>query len=519
VSRANGQSDVVIGVDIGTTNAKSAAFDGRGEVLAEAEVEYPLHSPQPDRAEQDPDQVRDAVLHTLALVARALAERRIEVAGVAFSSAMHSLIGLDEAGRPLTPLVTFADNRAAAQVERIKREHDGLAIYHRTGTPIHAMSPLAKLLWFAECEPHTFGAVRSWVSVKEYVLLHLYGELMVDHSVAGATGLLNLERLDWDDDALALAGIPRGRLSRLVGTDHLCGPLRAGVARDLGLDRNVPVVIGASDGVLANVGVGAIRPETVACTIGTSGAVRVVLPEPRTDPAGRLFCYPLSAGRWVVGGATNNGGIVLRWVRDELFPDLSEIAAGSGRDPYEEIVALAEGVPAGSDGLIMLPYLSGERAPHWSSLPRGVLFGLRRSHGRGHIVRSVLEGIVYQLHAVVASLEEFGVRPQRFRAAGGFANSPLWRQIMADIFDRPIEIPDRWEGSLLGAAMHGRVVLGLAASLEEAVKVVRIGIVEEPIVEHAEAYRRIYPIFERLYDRLLPEFSALAALDEPRRPS
>jgi gluconokinase len=430
--------------------------------------------------------------------------------GVTLTSAMHTLIGVDGGGRPITPLLTFADNRAAAQAKRIKAQPDAPALYRRTGTPMHPMSPLAKLVWYREREAGTFAAVRHWLSVKEYLALYLFGELVVDHSVAAASGLLNLRALDWDADALALAGVTREQLATLVPTRHVCRGLRGEAAAEVGLDPATPVVIGASDGVLANLGVGALGPQIAACSVGTSAAVRVVLDEPRTDPHGRLFCYPLTEDRWSIGGATNNGGIVLRWVRDRLFPEVARAATAAGDDPYEALVGLTDGIAPGADGLIMLPYLTGERAPHWSSLPRGVLFGLQRHHGRGHVVRAVLEGIVFQLYAVLRSLEEFGIRPSEVRATGGFTRSPLWRQIMADVFDRPIATPAHAEGTSLGAAMLGRVALGLEESLESAARVVRVSQLERPIPEHAAAYRGAYEVFERLYERLLPEFEAAA---------
>jgi gluconokinase len=411
-----GDASAVIGVDIGTTSAKAVAFDESGAVVASAAAGLPLAGPLPDRAEQDPEEVRDATLRVLADAIRQVTDAEGEVEGLAFGGAMHSLVALARDGRPLTPAITFADNRAAAQAERLRHTSSGRSIHLRTGTPIHPMSPLAKLVWFRERDRQTFEAAARWVSLKEYVLLRLFGESVVDHSIAAATGLLNLERLDWDAETLDLVGLDRERLSPLVPTTEVRDDLAPQVARELGLRPDMPVVIGASDGVLANLGVGAIDPDTAVCTIGTSGAVRAMLPEPRADPDGRLFCYPLTEERWVVGGAINNGGIVLQWARDQLLPLVAQVAEREGRDAYEAIIALAEEVPAGSDGLIALPYLTGERAPHWGSSPRGVVFGLRRHHGRGHIVRALHANTAYAVMIVNLARKHWRL-PHRQRAA------------------------------------------------------------------------------------------------------
>lgn len=509
---ARGGATLIIGVDIGTTSVKAVSYDVEGRDHDAVEIEYPLDTSQPDQAVQDPDHVVASVLEALHRAVIAAGAHDASVAGVSFSSAMHGLMALDRRGRPLTPLLTFADSRAAEQADRIRRDLGGLEIYSRTGTPIHPMSPLVKLLWFREHDRAVFDAATSWLSIKEYLFLRLFGETITDHSIASATGLFNLTDLDWDPGALELVGVSADQLPQPVPTTHVCRGLSAEHAARLGLDRNTPFVVGASDGVLANLGVGAIDPDVVACSIGTSGAARVTLREPRTDPEGRVFCYVLTDDRWVVGGAISNGGIVLRWLRDELFPEIAQQARVLGREPYELLVEMAEEVPPGAGGLILLPYLTGERAPHWSSLPRGVLFGLRRQHRQAHVVRAVLEGVMFQLHWVIRLIESFGLEPREFRATGGFASSRLWRQIMADVFARPIAVPHHVEGSALGAALLGMWSLGLVSSLEVAKDTLRIAHVEQPIAEHVEVYAQLQQLFERIYESLRPEFSAMAEL-------
>jgi gluconokinase len=500
----------VVGVDIGTTSTKAVAYEPSGETLSREEREYPLRSPLPGRAEQDPEEIFEAVLDTLSAVARAVRERGGSVSGVSFSSAMHALIGLDEDYQPLTPSITYADNRASEQARRINDELDGLALHRRTGTPVHPMSPLAKLLWFREEDATTFRRAAKWVSVKEYVLFRLFGEFLVDHSIASATGLFNLERLDWDGGALDLLELGEDRLSRPVSTTHVVEGLSTELADRLGLDAGTPFVVGASDGTLANLGVGAMSPGMVACSIGTSGAVRTVIPHPRVDREGRLFCYALTEDRWVIGGPVNNGGVALRWLRDEVFTELAEAARRDRRDPYDRMMELAGEAPAGSGGLIFLPYLLGERAPYWNADARAVFFGLTFRHRRENMIRAVLEGVTYQLHAVSRVLEEVAGAPREIRATGNFSRSALWRQIMADVFGQEVVFPESPESSCLGAALLGMKALGIVQSLDVAQEAVKISLRHTSDPGNARVYEDLTQMFARLYHSLEPEFAALA---------
>jgi gluconokinase len=474
----------VLGVDIGTTSIKAAAFAPDGRELSRAEAAYPLLEPEPDRAEQDPETVVGAVLGAIEG-----ASRGVDLAGLALSSAMHSLLAVGEDDRPLTPIVTWADNRAAEQAERLRREHPDL--HARTGTPAHPMAPLPKLMWFAEHEPELFARARRWVGVKALVLHRLTGEWAIDHSVASGSGLLALERLDWDEEALPLAGISAEQLPRLVPVTEQ-------------LDS---VVVGAGDGPLANLGVGAVRPGVAACSIGTSGALRLVVERPAIDPAGRLFCYAATPGRWVVGGAISNGGSVLEWAHAALAPELS----------VEELLALAADVPAGSDGLVMLPYLLSERAPHWSTIPRGAYVGLTQAHRRGHLVRAALEGVCQQLALVLASMRDAGHEVREVRATGGFARSPLWRQMLADALGMPVGFPAGDEGSVFGAALLGMQALGLIDSVDVADDLLGVRDVVEPDPAAAAVLAARVPLFADLYDALLPAFTTLRSGPPPRR--
>jgi gluconokinase len=396
-------------------------------------------------------------------------------------------------------VITWADTRAATEAERLRSEHPDL--HDRTGTPLHPMAPVAKLVWFREREPKTFAAAALWGGLKELVVQRLTGTWALDHSCASGTGLMSLERLDWDRQALDVSGVGADRLGGLVPTTHVF-ELSADAAETTGLPAGTPVVAGGGDGPLANLGVGAVRPGVAACSIGTSGALRLVVERPAVDPRRRVFCYALTPGRWVVGGAINNGGMVLQWAGEALAPDLGEHAA-------EELVALAAEAPAGSDGLIMLPYLLSERAPHWSPLPRGAYVGLTRHHRREHLVRAAMEGVCQQLALVLESMRDAGSEVREVRATGGFARSALWRQMLADALGMPVGFPAGHEGSAFGAALLGMLALDLVESIDVAADVVRIEDLVEPDPAAAATYAAALPTFAALYDALEPAFRAL----------
>lgn len=507
-----------IGVDIGTTSTKVVVYAAtgreRGKVLGQHAIEYPLRIPVPGAAEQDPERIFQAVvgaLHGAVMDARVAGQ---DVACVAFSAAMHSVIAVDAHDRPLTPSYTWADNRAAPWALRVNSEHDGLGIYRRTGTPIHPMSPLIKLLWLRETAPDVWKSARRFVGIKELVVRRLCGEWVVDHSIASATGLFDLVRLDWDDGALALAGLDASRLSTLVPTTHRLKLIDAAQAHALGLVADTPIVVGANDGVLSNLGVGAIERGAVALTIGTSGAMRTVVDAPRTDPEGRTFCYALTEKHWVVGGPVNNGGIVLRWVRDEFAAAETETAKRLGIDPYEVLTHIAARIPPGAGGLLFHPYLAGERAPLWNADLRGSFFGLAMHHRKEHMIRAVLEGVVMNLHTILPAVEALIGRTQVIKATGGFARSPLWRQMLADVFDRTVVVPESIESSCFGAAMLGLFAIGAMRSLDEVAPLIGATCEHRPDPEAAAVYARLAPIFAAIPRQLAEQYRAITAFQQ-----
>ncbi|WP_411348393.1 gluconokinase [Paenibacillus sp. WLX2291] len=500
----------MIGVDIGTTSTKSVLFEENGTVITSANIGYPLHTPTPSTAEQDPDQILRAVMDTIASVMTQSGTSAEQILFVSFSSAMHSLIAVDEQGTPLTNCITWADNRSADYARRLKEEHNGHEIYLRTGTPIHPMSPLSKLMWMREEQQDIFNAAHKFISIKEYVFFRLFGTYVIDHSIASCTGLLHLQQLDWDREALELAGVTPERLSTLVPTTHSVEGLHAEAASAMNLSVSTPFIVGASDGVLSNLGVGAIDPGVVAVTIGTSGAIRTVVDKPLTDQKGRIFCYALTEDKWVIGGPVNNGGMLFRWVRDEFAASEVETAKRLGIDSYDVLTRIAEQVPAGSEGLLFHPYLTGERAPLWNPDARGSFIGLTMKHRKEHMIRSVLEGVIFNLYTVMLAMKEQIGHPAKIHATGGFARSPLWRQMMADIFDQDVVVPESIESSCLGAVVLGLYGTGRIPSLDIVNEMIGSTHAHAPKPEHTHVYHQLLPIYVSIFRSLEQQYSALA---------
>ncbi|MTJ80348.1 MAG: gluconokinase [Telmatospirillum sp.] len=501
-------STFMMGVDIGTTSTKAVLFTEEGRVVAQHAIEYPLFTPVPGAGEQDPETILEAVFGA---VRHALdkADVKGRISHVAFSAAMHSLIAVDADGQPLTRSITWMDTRASAWARRLSTDMDGHAIYLRTGTPIHPMSPLVKLLWLKAEHPDLFSRAARFVGIKEYVFYRLFGRWLVDHSIASATGLFNLADRTWDAGALAAAGITEDRLPTPVATTTAVMGLSAEAAERFGLPADTPFIIGANDGVLSNLGVGAIGPGQVAVTIGTSGAMRTVIASPRTDPSGRTFCYALTDRHWVVGGPVNNGGVVFRWVRDQLAASETETAHRLGVDPYEVLTRIAERVAPGAEGLLFHPYLAGERAPLWNADLRGSFFGLAMHHRREHMIRAVLEGVIFNLYSILPAVESLIGPTRRIMATGGFARSELWRQMMADIFNREVVVPETIESSCLGAAVLGQLSLGRIASLDAVTAMVGATHRHHPDAGAVAVYARLWPIFAALPAALSAEYSAI----------
>ena len=489
--------DVVIGLDTGTTATKAVAAGLDGAVRAMTSVGYRLLTPSSGRAELDPHRLREAAVQALAEVAAQTRDRGDTVVAICLSAAMHGLVPLDADGLPLGPLITWADGRAAAQSTALAETGRARALQARTGTPVHPMSPLPKLAWWRENDPGLVRGTPRWGGVKDVVVAALCGPGQpLDLSCASTTGLYDIHRRRWDDEALDIAGVRADQLAEVVPTTHVLGPLLGAVVTATGLPATTPVIIGAADGPLANLGLGATRPGVAAVSIGTSGALRTVVDTPRIDDDGRLFCFALTDEHWVVGGAVNNGGSVIRWA-SQAFSDGASLQGEQADDLDAQLLAEAAGVPAGSDGLICLPYLLGERAPWWRAGLRGAYVGLRREHRRAHLVRAAVEGVCQQLALVRDGLTAAGIEVHDVRATGGAVASSLWVATLAATLDHPVRTTASPEGTAVGACLLGFHALGALPDLRSAADIIRADEPVRPDPDDAALYRRLRPLVER----------------------
>ena len=476
-------AEVVIGLDVGTTGVKAAAFEPGTSWRTVAIREYALLQPAPDQQVQDPVAIVKACGEALAECVATTGGG--DVLAVSVSAGMHGLVGLDAELRPLTPLITWADARARGEARELRHSGQAAGLHARTGVPVHPMSPLTKLMWFSRHEPRTLTQARWWVGLKELVLAWLTGAPAGELSSASGTGLLDMATRAWSPEAIALAGVSADQLPEVLSTTATL-PLAAAAATQVGLPAGTPVVSGAADGPLGNLGTGAIAPGVAGLSLGTSGAIRMAVGEPQVDAGRTLFCYALTDAIWVVGGAISNGGGILRWAGRSLAPDVEGDAA---------VLELAASVAPGSDGLVMLPYLLAERAPLWDPGLPGAYLGLRREHTRAHLVRAALEGVCLQLRAILESLEE--LEPvTAVRGTGGGLRSPLWREMMAAVLNRPLTVVGDAEGTARGAAALGLVGIGRASSPAEGVAALRDPDASPPVPvacrpEHVATYERL----------------------------
>ncbi len=502
--------DYVIAIDIGTTSTKALLVNRHGAIIASHYTEYALHQPMIDRAEQDPQEIYSAVRSCIHHLTRKTMISTKQVICVSFSSAMHSILAIDHTFQPLTACMTWADQRSASMVKSLYKEGIGHYMYLRTGTPFQAMSPLTKIMWLREHDKVTYQKTFKYIGIKEFVFLQLFQQFVIDISLASATGMFNMEHLDWDDEALALAGIQRHQLSEIVPVTHAMRGLQIEDASFLGLDVNTPFIIGSSDGVLANLGSGAIIPESYAISIGTSAAIRSMVASPTIDPNGSLFCYALHENMWVVGGAINNGGIVLRWLRDQFATEFTYEARMQGKDPYDYFMEIIDQVPVGSDGLLFLPMLTGERAPYYHAHSRGMYFGIALHHQKNHMMRAAVEGMLIGISTIVDRLQKVTGPPKRILASGGFTRSSIGVQMLCDILGSNVTISESVESSALGAAWIGLYARGEVTHLHDAMTWSSMKRTFEFDAANHLIYEHLSDIHRSLYQHVQEDYKKIA---------
>lgn len=509
--------DCIITIEIGTGAIRVAGFDLQGNLLGSSKGTYPTFHIKPGFSEQDPEQVFITMLYILKnFLNEKIYRSGYKVNRICFSSAMHSVLPIDKKGVPLGRAMVWSDSRAKKEAKDLSNLELGKLLYTATGTPIHPMSPLNKITWLKNNEYDRFSAASKFLTIKTYIIHQLTGEYLIDYSIASATGLLNIHTLKWETNALKHAGINESMLPDLVPVFYSPAKLKKEYCRSLGVPDDTRLLVGSSDGCMATLGAGVYGDGKATVTLEESGAVRVIGRQVLQDDKQRLFNYLLTEGMYVSGGPTNNAGSVFEWYATQ-FGDFKK--AFDLEDCIHTLIYEAARVAPGSEGLIFLPYLQGERAPIWNPDARGLYFGLNIKHEQRHMVRATIEGIMYAIFSIGKTLKEHR-EINSLSANGSFASFPLWTQMMADIFDMPVHIkPGTGSDSVaLGSYLLSATDMGIYPTLDQAAETVQLPDTFKPNRENHTVYMKHFSIFERLAVKFRDEFAAIAALQEEDNP-
>lgn len=438
---------IVLAIDIGTSSAKALAVDQKGQQVFNCHESYPTNYPEPGYAEQDPA----IILHAVKKVIRISSERiKEKISTIAFSSAMHSILAVAADGSALTPLIIWSDLRSKKESQELNENSQAIDFAIHTGTPIHPMSPLCKLIWLRKNLPDIFESTHKFIGIKEYIWFNLFGVFEVDHGIASATGLFETTKLDWYKPSLVSTGILNERLSTPVSVCHQRELTNPTLLSEFGFKEPVRFVIGSSDGCLANLGSFAMDPQTLSLTIGTSGAIRRAMRQ-ASNRHQKIFWYHLDEETLIEGGASNNGAVLLEWFSKNFLNEKID---------SDVFIERAVKIPAGAEGLIFLPYVNGERAPLYDPDASGIFFGIKQHHTIEHFMRALLEGIGFALFSIAELMEGTGGTYTKLVASGGFTQSNEWVQIIANIFGKPVNVNNIENASALGAAMIGFKAIG-----------------------------------------------------------
>jgi xylulokinase len=504
----------LLGIDIGTSGTKTLLIGEDGAVLASATAEYPLSTPRPGWAEQEPRHWWEATQSTVREVLQKAGVGGDAVRGVGLSGQMHGSVFLDARNEVLRPALLWCDQRTAAQCEWITNTVGAERVVELTSNPVLTGFTAPKVIWLRDHEPETYARVRKVLLPKDYIRHCLTGAFATEVSDASGTAMFHVRERRWATELLDAIEVPRDWMPECFESEVPSARISAEGAAATGLKVGTPVVGGGGDQAAGAVGNGIVESGIISSTVGTSGVVFAYSDEPAVDPKLRLhtFCHAVR-GKWHQMGVMLSAGGSFRWYRDTLASAEVHVARAMAVDPYVLIAQEAAGAPPGCEGLIFLPYLTGERTPYPDPNARGVFFGLTLRHDRRHLSRAVLEGVAYGLRDSFEILEEMGVPIREVRASGGGARSPLWRQIQADVTGREHVTINVDEGPAFGVALLAGVGTGVWSSAAEACRAT-IQVVDHcrPEAEGRAVYDSYYPVYRGLYPALKASFAAVGAL-------
>ncbi len=504
----------LLGIDVGTTSTRALVIDETGALLGSHAIEYPLLTPQPNWAEQDPEHWWRATMGTVPEAIAAAGVAASQIKGIGLSGQMHGSVFLDADDQVIRPALLWCDQRTGKQCESITETVGAADVIAETCNPVLTGFTAPKIIWLRDEEPANFERVRKVLLPKDYVRLRLTGEYATEVSDASGTSLLNVPERRWSEIMMDRLELPMDLLPAVYESAEVSGAITAEAAAACGLVEGTPVAGGGGDQAAGGVGNGIVNAGVVSSTTGTSGVVFAHLDEPVMDAELRThtFCHAVP-GKWHVMGVMLSAGGSLRWLRDTVCGEEVARAAEVGRDPYELMSEAAATAPVGSEGLIFLPYLTGERTPYANPNARGVFFGLSLRHGKSHLIRSVMEGVAYGLADSLEIIEAMGVQVTQVRASGGGARSELWRQIQTDVTGHDHSVIDADEGPAYGAALLAGVGAGLHDSVEAACEAtIKVVDTRHADAQTGELYSRYRAVYRTLYRQLEGSFEDVAAL-------
>src|SRR5262245_26624201 len=504
---------ICLGIDVGTSGTKCLAVASNGRVLASANAGYPCAHPKPLWSEQDPEDWWKATVKVVRAVVKQAKLKPADVAAIGLSGQMHGSVFLDKAGKVIRPAILWNDQRTAAECDEIESRAGGRKkLIEMVANPALTGFQAPKILWLRNKEPKNFARTVKVLLPKDEVRRRLTGEFATEVSDASGTLLLDVVNRRWSKPLLDKLELDASLLPACHESEEVTGTLTAATAKLLGLTTSCKVVGGAGDCAAGAVGNGIVKPGLLNTSIGTSGVVFVHSDQPQFDPQGRLhtFCHAVR-GKWHMMGVILSAGGSLQWFQDAFYSTVGKGGARKATVPFDTLASEAAATPTGAEGLYFLPYLAGERTPHLDPNARGALIGLTLAHGRGHVVRSIMEGVTYALRDSLALIEGLGVPVKQIRASGGGSKNPFWRQMQADVFGKQVSAMAADEGAAYGVALLATVGAGHYKNISEAcTATVRTVDGVKAVSKVQKEYDRRFPIFQELYGSLRNEFPHLS---------
>lgn len=504
----------LIGLDVGTSGAKCIMIDENGKVIASSTQEYPLFTPRPGWAEQNPEDWWQGVVKGLQVILNKANVDSSDILGLSYSGQMHGLVALDENNEVIRPAILWCDQRTQKQCDWITEKAGGLEkLLSYTNNRMLTGYTGGKILWLRDEEPDNFARMKVFVCPKDYIRYKMTGEVMIDVSDASGTGFFDTKNRVWSDALIEIAGLDKSIFPKAVESTTLAGRVTREVAQLTGLPEGLPCYAGGGDAVIQAVGSGLVKPGILGVVIGTSGNVTMGLDHYEDNPNGdlQMFCGN-EPGLYTDFGCTLSAGGSYRWYRDTLCEGAKAQAAETGENVYDIMGRDAESSVPGANGVIFTPYLSGERCPYPDPNARGSFYGMSLTTTRGDLTRAVMEGVTYSLCQLVDIFGKMTTNEKVYTSGGG-AFSPLWRQMQADIFNLPVfTMSAASEGGAYGAVLVAGVGAGLWKNLNEAVQVIRPETECQPIAENQEGYRKSYELYKKLYPALKDVYAAGAEM-------